>query len=383
MASLLALAMLVGMPYAQPALGAPHWFAPDAATLDGWRVAERDEDAVVIEPATGQPTRRIAVLWSKPSSAYDRAMGQVLAAFAAADVSVRWDIRKLSSVCPNATDCAPALAAWVGERTDLVITLGSTAMVVAHRDLRAGRAPVITIASKDPRLMDLEPPFAAGTRVAYTSVDAPASIQLADMRALLPDLRAVVAVSIRSNTAARRTQVEPLRAALDGEGRFVDAVFEAGPDLGAHLTRDLARIVQGLRADGLDPDHAVVWVTGCTALFEHIGAMRAGAAPFLVLGVNLSLVDGSPDGLAMAVGASYEANGRLGARYALDVLGGADPGALPVGVLEPAEVALDFRAMAAMRRAVPFELFERAALIYDTRGRLVRREGRPVARTDR
>ena len=369
-----------------PATGAAaDWFEPAAHALDGWSIAE-DGPTIVVTPAGKTPEYEISVVWAKKSDAYDEAFGAVLVAFADAELRARWRIRLMDpEACapPEAASCGTALRRAVG-RPDLIMTLGTRAMRAAHSHLRTGEAPVVTVASKDPKLMQLSPPFQKGGPIAYTSLDSPAAALVEAMKLLLPEIGAVIVVSIASNDGARRTQVRPMLNELESRGsRSVDAGFTKGGDLGKRLRMDIAREAARLRTDGLDEKRALVWVTGCTALFDHIHDIRKGAGGLAVLGVTMSLVDGTDNGLAMAIGSTYEANGRLGADYAISILRGADPATMSVGVLEPPEVALDFKAMKAAGHRVPFELFERAAVIYDGEGHRVRQNGQPSTTTTR
>ena len=85
------------------------------------------------------------------------------------------------------------------------------------------------------------------------------------------------------------------------------------------------------------------------------------------------------DSAAISIGINQSTAVQLSAFYAISVLTeGVDPGSLPVGVVTPPDLAINFRVARQIGLRIPFRFMEAATFIYNYDGRQVRAFGQPV-----
>ena len=83
--------------------------------------------------------------------------------------------------------------------------------------------------------------------------------------------------------------------------------------------------------------------------------------------------------MVFSVAFSFDSNTIQAAVYGIRILEeGFDPGYLPVGVITPPDVAVNFYKAREIGLRIPFTLFESAAFVYDADGHLVREKGQVV-----
>jgi putative ABC transport system substrate-binding protein len=81
----------------------------------------------------------------------------------------------------------------------------------------------------------------------------------------------------------------------------------------------------------------------------------------------------------MSIGVPFKSTGQLGALYVMNILEERLPASrLPVGVISPPDLAIDFRRARQLDLKIPFRFLELASSVYDPDGRLVRQEGQAV-----
>ena len=91
------------------------------------------------------------------------------------------------------------------------------------------------------------------------------------------------------------------------------------------------------------------------------------------------VVNGTEASAVLSIGISFESNAHLAAIYAGEVL--ADrrkAGDLPVGIVSPPDIAINFKKAREIGLRVPFNFFESATYIYGYDGKQVR-NGRVAA----
>ena len=82
----------------------------------------------------------------------------------------------------------------------------------------------------------------------------------------------------------------------------------------------------------------------------------------------------------LSIGVSFESNAHLSAIYGINILTGkTTPGELPVGVVSPPDISLNFEIARRIGLKVPFSFFESASFVYDYNGKTVRKNGVAVA----
>ena len=120
-------------------------------------------------------------------------------------------------------------------------------------------------------------------------------------------------------------------------------------------------------------ERSLFWITGSTSVFREIKTINAHADRAPVLSVVPEIVNGTEASAVMSIGISFQSNAHLAAIYAGEVLAGRrSPGALPVGIVTPPDIAINFKKAREIGLRVPFNFFESATYIYGYDGKLVR-----------
>ena len=95
-----------------------------------------------------------------------------------------------------------------------------------------------------------------------------------------------------------------------------------------------------------------------------------------VVSVVPDVVQAGDDSAVLSIGIGFESNAQIAAAYAMRLLTEeVEAGDLPVGLVSPPDIAINFRRARAIGLKVPFGFFEIASTVYDPQGRLVRQDG--------
>ncbi len=364
------------------------WITLDEETRAHWELSPSPEDPLLarIQPrnaraghdAQARPPVRIYALFAKQSSAYDTAMRILLARFHRAGIHAEVTLENFAG---EAGRGAAALKRLARNEYDLAFAMGSASVTFLHERLPAPPLPVVTVCAKDPVLMGQMPDYAEGSgrTIAYTSLNVPVELQLDYLRAIVPDLATIGVLYATENTSTVRTQVEPLRAAAAGSGiRVIDVAVHdrsrAREELEALLPRAAETIRRASPSGG-----ALFWITGATSVFREIETIDALSGGIPVLSAVPDVVQEGDASAVLSIGVSFESNAHLAAHYALRILRDEVRAAdLPVGVVTPPDVSINFRKARAAGLRIPFRFFEAATTVYDPDGHLAREEGRLV-----
>ena len=378
-ASLLAFFLFVTGSPALSSEALPDWFSlsPEVSAKWSMTVTLREERVRLspLEPPTGRPSR-ILVLYTKRSSAYETALGRVMEEFTARNLPVVFTVARLP-LEPIAWSRALAEAKREGQ--ELILTMGSAATDMADHYLRGAALPVVSVCAKDPVLLGQVDDYQIGSRtnMAFTSLNVPVAIQLSYLQKLRPGLKAVAVLYAKQNQSAVTTQLAPLaeRAAAAGV-----AVVEVGVEERARAKAELEELVpqaiSALRARDPGLENSVFWVTGSTAVFREIETINRLAERVPVISVVPEVVRAGDDSAVLSIGVGFESNAQIAAAYAIRILTeGVQPGALPVGIVSPPDIAINFRRARAIGLKLPFDFFEIASTVYDAKGELVRKDG--------
>lgn len=383
-AVLLALAPLPPRAAEDAALAAvAPWFSIGAEAQALWSASLPDpsDDARILltrRAAFDGPERTVMVIYPRRSSAYDTAITTLLTDFAARPYPVRFlavnygrDPERGAALLEEARAQGHALIYAMGSET--VAWLHG-----AHPDVGI---PVVTVCAKDPVQLGQAADYGpAGGRIAFTSLNVLLDVQVAHLLALRPNLRSLGVLVDQTNASALETQALPIIEAARARG--IDAFAVTVTD-GAAARDQLAAAVPAAmaRMRAADPELAdsLFWITGSTSVFNEIATINAHAGRVPVLSVVPEVVREGQDSAVMSIGVGFETNARLAAVYGAEILSGRRaPGELPVGVVSPPDIAINFARARAIGLRAPFAFFETASFIYDAEGRAVRAHGRDV-----
>jgi putative ABC transport system substrate-binding protein len=230
----------------------------------------------------------------------------------------------------------------------------------------------VTACAKDPVLLGQVPDYGRGgdANIAYTSLNLPVEVLLAELRSLAPQLSHLAILVNRANASAMRTQAEPL-AALAGEAgvRVRLVAIDGADNAAAQLAEgmDAARTWMGAAAEPAadGAPRALFLITGSTAVFRELATIDAHAGRVPVVSMIPDLVRPGADSATLSIGVAFTSNGRLAAQTALEILHGRrQPADFGVGVVSPPDIALNLGKTRAIGISLPFGFVERATAIF-------------------
>jgi putative tryptophan/tyrosine transport system substrate-binding protein len=127
---------------------------------------------------------------------------------------------------------------------------------------------------------------------------------------------------------------------------------------------------------------SILWITGSTSVFGEIATINQNSDRVPVLSVAPEVVKAGDDSAALAIGISFESNAHLAAVYGAEILAGTQKvGELPVGIVSPPDIAINFRKAREIGLEIPFNFIESANFIYDYEGQAVRKTESEVEST--
>ena len=268
------------------------------------------------------------------------------------------------------------------EQTDLIFSMGSESADLVHRYYSGDRIPVVTCTNKDPVMLgqigDYE--SGSGNNIAYTSLNVPLDIQKNYLFRLKPDLVNIGLLYNRNHVQVMATEVIPAQKIFRDIGlHVVDIAVDSTETARQELRERLPEAVVEMKKTDPDLSKSVFWVTSSTAVFSNMDIVSEYCEPVPVLSSIPNAVTEGEDSAVLAIGIDRRNNAHLAAIYAVTILKGeAQPGELPVGVVTPPDVAINFRIARKIQLKIPFSFVESAAFIYDYDGKLARAFGEIV-----
>jgi putative ABC transport system substrate-binding protein len=261
--------------------------------------------------------------------------------------------------------------------------MGSTSTSFLHDYYRGGKIPVVTVCSKDPVLLfdDIKDYTKGnGTNIAYTSLDTPIALQIDYMLKLIPNLQNIAILYDVKNTSAVQTQVLPLKA-QSGAYKLTcyDVAVQDPKRAKEELSRLIPAMVQTLKNSDPELKRSIFWITGSTSVFNEMETINRYADKVPVLSVVADVITDSKYKALLSIGVSFSNNALIAALYCIRVITGeVKAGDLPVGVVSPPDIAINFNKARELGLRIPFEFFESAAFICDYEGVLVRDKGQKI-----
>ncbi len=361
----------------------PDWYIMRDSVRRDWRMVYNRADPnrfrlIQISLPSNEAPQRVLFIFPKPSSAYDTAVERITAAFHNRGVNTDFTAINFEGDSQLGEELLREIAF---ENYDLIYSVGSTSTKFIYDNLSRITTPIVTVTSKDPVLLGLINTYGgSGQNIAFTSLDVPIQVQMAYLRELRPDLRNIAVMYAKNNTSAYGTQVIPLIEFAGPEGiNVIEVVVEDQSNARAELRQMMDPALDAMRRTDPRLDNSVFWITGSTSVFQEITTINSLAREVPVLSVVTDVVREGEDSAAISIGASFESNADLASFYGLDILlNGVNPGSLPVGVISPPDIAINFLKTRTIDLKVPFSFFESASTIYNANGDLVRLNGSKI-----
>lgn len=369
------------------------WFAVDDEVRADWifhvdptkaHIVRITRDiGALIEGLRVEPQHRVLVLYPKPSSAYDTAISKILTVFAERAVDV-----ELLAINFGDEDAMGhrALNIATGIDADLIISMGSQSTAWLWENYRDGEIPVVSVTSKDPVILGQAKSYDQGTgsNFAFTSLNMPVEAQLAYVMELRPDLKNLAVLVDSTNVSALETQARPIsRLAVARGVRVLSLEVQDRANAKAELRDLVSGAVAAMRKNDPSLENSLFWITGSTSVFNEIATINTHSDRVPVLSVVPEVVRAGTASAVLSVGISFDSNAHIAAIYAVRILeDDTEVGALPVGLVSPPDIAINFQKAREIGLAMPFSFVEGAAFIYDYDGQPVRVRGVNVRRRE-
>ncbi len=373
------------------------WISLSPALADAWVFTSRSDDTgdfLVATPRAGDtpanpspnpppnPTSSrmsVTLLMFKPSSAYDTALSRMLQVWSEKGLRVNVQIAHVRN---DPALAHAAVSSAMRDRAALMIGVGSDSAAFLHDHYRKGRMALLSVCAKDPVLMQQVSSYetGSGTSMAYTSLNSPVDVQLNHLLQVRPGLRELAIIVDRRNSSAWQTQTLPLEKRAKDSGITVHKVIVDGQDdVAAQLMQNMGAALSAMRRNDANGAVSAFWITGSSAVFPHVRLINQTAGSVPVFSAVPDLVKAGNDSADVSIGVSFEENAYLAALYAQRIVSGeVSPGALPVGIVSPPEIAINFMKTRQSGLRLPFSFFEKAGTVFNARGELIRWRGSRV-----
>ncbi len=355
------------------------WFQFGDNVLESWIIEEVPNNPYEVhirsrDAASTEQTQKIFVIYPRRSSAYNVAITEVLSVLAEkgidADITVA-NFRKDGKVGKK------LLARAERESTALIFSMGSESTAWLHANYWGGRIPVVSVCSKDPVLLGQTDRYdrGTGTNFAFTSLNMPADVQFSYILDFMPEPKNFAILVDSKNVSAVETQAKPMAALARQEGiRVIELAVQDPKNAKAELAKLVRSAVATMRKNDPTLSRSLFWITGSTSVFREIATINRHSDRVPVLSVVPDVVKAGDDSAVLAIGISFESNARLAAIYGTEVLSGQKrAGDLPVGIVSPPDIAINFRKAREIGLEIPFNFFETATYVYDVDGQVVRK----------
>ncbi|UCF96958.1 MAG: hypothetical protein JSV89_17540 [Spirochaetaceae bacterium] len=323
--------------------------------------------------------KRIVGIVPKESSSYSLAATELLRVLQDQGIYANLTIINFANDVQTGLEILEAAEA---EQTDLIFSMGSESADLVHRYYSGGRIPVVTCTNKDPVMLEQVRDYESGSgnNIAYTSLNVPLDIQQDYLFRLKPDLVNFGLLYNRNHAQVMATEVFPAQDAFRDIGvNFIDIAVESSETARLELVQRLPEAIAEMKKTDPDLSKSVFWVTSSTAVFSNMDIVSEYCESVPVLSSVPNAVTEGADSAVLAIGIDRRNNAHLAAIYAVRILKGeVRPGDLPVGVVTPPDVAINFRVARKIGLKIPLSFFESAAFIYDYSGKLARAFGELV-----
>ncbi|HZN27806.1 MAG TPA: ABC transporter substrate binding protein [Xanthobacteraceae bacterium] len=227
--------------------------------------------------ASSASSKRVLVLYPRPSSAYDIAITKILQEFDAKDVDATVTVINFEMNDVHGTE---SIQFAENNKIDLIFAMGSESTAWLFDNYRGGRIPVVSVCSKDPvqlgQIKDYE--RGSGSNFAFTSLNVPVEVQMAYVKELRPDLKNLAVLVDSKNVSAVQTQAEPIASFARQTGiQVIWGAVQNPSKAREELVPIVQSAVQTMRKSDPDLSKSLFWMTGSTSVFLEIRTVNEHA----------------------------------------------------------------------------------------------------------
>jgi len=354
------------------------WFHYGDGVEQSWRISEVPDDPfqVQITPveSSGKTKRdKVLVIYPRPSPAYDVAITKILEIFAEKNIDVDITVANFKKEDKAGSE-------WVKraekEGYKLIYSMGSESTEWLYQNYNKGKIPVVSVCSKDPVMLGQATGYESGTgtNFAFTSLNMPVEVQMAYILEFMPNLKNFAVLVDSKNVSAVETQAKPMAEFARQRGMQVLEIAVQNPKKAKEELAGLVKsAVTTMRKSDPTLSNSLFWITGSTSVFREIETINVHSDRVPVLSVVPEVVKAGDDSAVLSIGISFESNAHLAAIYGGDVLAGRRrAGEMPVGIVSPPDIAINFRKAREIGLEVPFNFLESATYVYGYDGQVVR-----------
>ncbi len=353
------------------------WFSYGDGVEKNWNVSavNGDPNQVRIQPKqenASAPKRKIMVVYPRPSSAYKVAITKILDIFAEKHINADITVINFKK---DAKRGKAAIKRAEKEGFELMFSMGSESTSWLYKNYNGGEVPVVSVCSKDPVLLGQTATYeqGSGTNFAFTSLNMPVDVQMAYVVDFMPKVKNFAILVDSQNVSAVETQAKPIAKFARQRGIQVHEVAVKNPkNAKEELSKLVKAAVATMRKSDPTLSQSLFWITGSTSVFREIATINAHSDRVPVLSVVPEVVKAGDDSSVLSIGISFESNAHLAAIYGAEVLSGRNPGNMPVGIVSPPDIAVNFRKAREIGLEIPFKFLESATYVYGYDGQVVR-----------
>lgn len=354
------------------------WFRYGAGVTQSWVIAGVKDDPyqVRIRPKDVKQASEgpmVMVIYPRPSSAYDVAMTKILEIFAEKGIAANFTVFNFRKDDQVGT---ALLKRAEKDGYQLIFSMGSESTEWLYQHYNGGEVPVVSVCSKDPVMLGQAEAYDRGTstNIAFTSLNMPVDVQMAYVIELMPELKNLAVLVDSKNVSAVETQAKPIAEFARQRGIQVLQVAVQNPQKAKQELASLVKsAVAAMRKNDPTLSKSLFWITGSTSVFREIATINKHSDRVPVLSVVPEVVKAGDDSAVLSIGISFESNAHLAAIYGADVLSGRKrAGEMPVGIVSPPDIAINFRKAREIGLEIPFNFLESASYVYDYDGQVVR-----------
>lgn len=357
------------------------WLKLDPTRVTNWEFKDIEGDITgrLYKPVIlGQTDYRIIILCAKKSSSYNLAFNKFLEVIELKFPSVSayvFNCSKKEPIARKVFQYAKTVKA------NLILSMGSEAMLFAHKYLKGNEIPVVTCINKDPVLLGLVENYKSGskTNIAYTSVNVPTNVNSEWLYTLKPNLKALALLYDPDHSSVVSSEVVPFKEYLKKMGvQIFDCAVPtiAGVDIKNSLKESMNEALDFLKSHDPGLNESVFWLTSSTNIFSELKTLTSYSRNVPLISSVPNTVNTGEESALMAIGIDRRNSANLASLYVIEILkGNIAPGDLPVGIVTPPDISISFQTARRIKLKFPFELFENASFIYGYDGRILRSFG--------
>lgn len=364
------------------------WFKLNPETEKDWKMLTDSNNPLEFKLVENSQEKqglkkKIFVLFPRQSSAYNTAMSTILDLFHNKKIPAVFTVVNFEQKMELGEK---ALALAKAEKFDLIFAMGSESADFLYNNFKIMQPnkaiPVVSVCAKDPVILGQMKDYEKGSNsnIAFTSLNVPVEVQMAYLKKLKPSLMNIAVMYDKQNKSAIETQFKPLITVAEKYNINIIEVAVNQETAREDLQQEIPVAIEKIIKTDQNMKNSIFWITGSTSVFQEISTINQLTDRIPVLSVVPDVVKAGENSAILAIGVSFESNAYLAALYGTDILQGkSQVDQLPVGIVSPPDIAINFRKSRAIGLKIPFNFFESASYVYDAKGILVRDRGKTVS----